>query len=205
VIDVPVGFAGVEEATEILRAAAGRLAEDPEWGEDLIEAPEVLGVEQITVDGAVLRTTVKTTPEARWRVGREMRRRLTEALETGGIAAKLGAGRVFLHPPMEVNGATAAAGAAAAGGVAPAADAAATAAPEIAPSGTAGKPSTGPTTDRPAARAADRSADRPADRPGRPGKRADDDEQTTDSAVTSAATSPAVAEGLTESSRGGSA
>jgi moderate conductance mechanosensitive channel len=201
VIDVPVGFAGVEEATEILRAAAGRLAEDPAWGEDLIEAPEVLGVEQITVDGAVLRTTVKTTPEARWRVGREMRRRLTEALETGGIAAKLGAGRVFLHPPMEVNSATAAAGAAAAGGVAPAADAAATAAPEITPSGTAGKPSTGPTADRTAAR----PADRPADRPDRPGKRADDDEQTTDSAVTSAATSPAVAEGLTESSRGGSA
>jgi moderate conductance mechanosensitive channel len=156
VIDVPVGFAGVEEATEILRAAAGRLAEDPEWSEDLIEAPEVLGVEQITVDGAVLRTTVKTTPDARWRVGREMRRRLTEALETGGIAAKLGAGRVILHPPVEVNGGTgpaagtpAAAGAgtpAAAGGGTPAGAGGGTpagagggmpaaASPEIAPSG----------------------------------------------------------------------
>jgi small-conductance mechanosensitive channel len=233
VIDVPVGFAGVEEATEILQAAAGRLADDPEWSEDLIEAPEVLGVEQITVDGAVLRTTVKTTPEARWRVGREMRRRLTEALETGGIAAKLGTGRVFLHPPMEVNGAAAAGTAPAAGATADAAaaapDAAAPAGPEIAPPGATAprnraaddrarsddrlneRPEDGAdhraevTGKRGTGATADRAADRPSDRPSdRSGKRADDDEQTTDSAITSAATSPTVAEGLTESSRGSS-
>ncbi len=164
VIDVPVGFAGVEEATEILQAAAGRLAEDAEWSEDLIEAPEVLGVEQITVDGAVLRTTVKTTPEARWRVGREMRRRLTEALETGGIAAKLGAGRVFLHPPVEVNGAAAAAGTAAAAGATtaaagPAADAAPGTGPEIAPPGTTAPRSRSAADD-------ERSDDRVNERPG---------------------------------------
>jgi small conductance mechanosensitive channel len=130
VIDVPVGFAGVEEATEILQAAAAGLAEDPDWNDDLIEAPEVLGVEQITVDGAVLRTTVKTTAEARWRVGREMRRRLTDALESGGIAAKLGTGRVFLHPPVEANSAAAAGGS---GAGAAGTEAAQTAAPEIAP------------------------------------------------------------------------
>ncbi|MGC9671024.1 mechanosensitive ion channel family protein [Planosporangium sp. 12N6] len=98
VVDIPVGFAGVQEATEILRAAATRLADDPQWGEDLIGEPEVLGVEQITADGAVLRTTVKTTSESQWRVGRELRRRLTDALDEAGIAERLGAGRVLLHP-----------------------------------------------------------------------------------------------------------
>lgn len=222
VIDVPVGFAGVEEATEILQAAAARLAEDPDWSDDLIEAPEVLGVEQITVDGAVLRTTVKTTPEARWRVGREMRRRLTEALESGGIAAKLGAGRVFLHPPVEVNSAAATAGSGAG-----AADTEATQtapAAEIAPPGTAarGNHKAGnersddhvdePTGDHAGQRsggvdketAANKesgtgTAGRPADRSRQ--RANDQDQQTNDNAITSAATSPAVAEGLTESSR----
>jgi small conductance mechanosensitive channel len=97
-VDIPVGFAGAKEATEILRAAAERLSEDPQWSDDLMEAPEVLGVEQITADGVVLRTTVKTTSESQWRVGRELRRCLTEALDKAGIAERLGAGRVLLHP-----------------------------------------------------------------------------------------------------------
>jgi small-conductance mechanosensitive channel len=98
IVDVPVGFAA-EEATGILRRATAGLAEDPRWKDDLMEPPEVLGVEQITADGAVLRTTVKTTSEAQWRIGRELRSRLTEALERAGIADRLGGGsRVYLQP-----------------------------------------------------------------------------------------------------------
>jgi Small-conductance mechanosensitive channel len=97
VVDVPVGFAGVEEATEVLRAAAATLVEDPEWADDLLAAPEVLGVEQVTIEGAVVRTTVKTIPAARWRVARELRRRLTEALESAGIAEHL---REYLRPRL---------------------------------------------------------------------------------------------------------
>jgi small conductance mechanosensitive channel len=97
VVDVPVGFAGVEEATEVLRAAAATLVDDPEWADDLLDAPEVLGVEQVTIEGAVVRTTVKTVPAARWRVARELRRRLTEALESAGIAEHL---REYLRPRL---------------------------------------------------------------------------------------------------------
>jgi small conductance mechanosensitive channel len=100
-VDVPVGFTSVEEAAEVLRAAAAQLATDEEWADDIIEAPEVLGVEQITVDGAVLRTTVKTHSEAQWRVARELRRRLTEALHAAGIADRISAGRVYVRPTAE--------------------------------------------------------------------------------------------------------
>jgi small conductance mechanosensitive channel len=106
VVDVPVGFAGVEEATEVLQVAAAALAEDPEFAADLLEAPEVLGIEQINLDGAVVRTTAKTSSEAQWRVGRELRRRLTEALESAGITQHLTAGRVFVRPPAPRSGAT---------------------------------------------------------------------------------------------------
>src|SRR6266545_3901961 len=104
IVDVPVGFAGVEEATEVLCRAATDLADDPVWAEDLIEPPEVLGVEQITVDGAVLRAQVKTAAEARLRVGRELRRRLTDALDRAGISAAISAGRVYVRPPGRAGG-----------------------------------------------------------------------------------------------------
>jgi small conductance mechanosensitive channel len=103
VVDVPVGFAGVEEATDVLRAAAATLTEDPDFVADLLEAPQVLGVEQITIEGAVVRTIVKTAPSAQWRVARELRRRLTEALESAGIAAHLTANRQFFRPPGQTG------------------------------------------------------------------------------------------------------
>ncbi len=104
IVDVPVGFAGVEEATEVLRTAAGALADDPQWTDDLIDPPQVLGVEHITVDGAVLRTSVKTASDAQWRVARELRRRLAEALERAGIAAQINAGRMYVRPPAAGEG-----------------------------------------------------------------------------------------------------
>jgi moderate conductance mechanosensitive channel len=100
-VDVPIGFANVDEATELLREVAESMAADPAWADDLIEGPEVLGVEQITAEGAVLRTQVKTSSEAQWRVGRELRRRLTEALAGAGITSTSGLlpeGRVLIRP-----------------------------------------------------------------------------------------------------------
>jgi len=94
-VDIPIGFAAVEEATAVLRAAAQSLAEDPDYAEDFIDPPEVLGVEQITVDGTVIRAIAKTPSDAQFRVGREIRRRLTEALETSGIAAQIAASRMY--------------------------------------------------------------------------------------------------------------
>jgi small conductance mechanosensitive channel len=99
VVDVPVGFAGVEEATGVLRSAATAMTEDPQFAGDLLDAPEVLGVEQITLDGAVVRTTARTPSDAQWRIARELRRRLTEAIEAAGITRHMTANRVFFRPP----------------------------------------------------------------------------------------------------------
>jgi small conductance mechanosensitive channel len=104
IVDVPVGFVSVDQATQVLREAAAALAEDPDLRDDIIGDPEVLGVEQITADGATVRTTVKTASAAQWRVGRELRHRLTDALERAGIAAQLKAGRLFIRPGYEPSG-----------------------------------------------------------------------------------------------------
>jgi len=101
VLDVPVGFARVDEATRVLQEAGAAFAEDPEWAGDLIDPPTVLGVERVTVDGAVLRVTVKTTNEAQARVGRELRTRLTAALGDAGVMDAMTAGRVYIRPGAE--------------------------------------------------------------------------------------------------------
>lgn len=106
VIDVPVGFARVEEATRVLREAGAAMAADPQWQSDLLEPPEVLGVEQLTVDGAVVRTTVKTTSDANARVSRELRSRLTDALAVAGISGAMTAGRLYIRPPAAAPGLT---------------------------------------------------------------------------------------------------
>lgn len=92
-VDIPIGFISAETVVELFTKATESLATDPEWADDLLDAPEVLGVEQVTVDGSVIRTTVKTTSEAQWRVGRELRRRLTEALDDAGLTAIIGVAR----------------------------------------------------------------------------------------------------------------
>nr|WP_245675666.1 mechanosensitive ion channel family protein [Micromonospora halophytica] len=100
VVDLPIGFASTEEATAVLRTAAASLAMDPELASEIVEEPEVLGVEQMTVDGAVIRTVVKTTADGQFAVGRELRRRLAEALENSGITAKIAAARLYPGLPQ---------------------------------------------------------------------------------------------------------
>jgi moderate conductance mechanosensitive channel len=99
VVDLPIGFAGTEEATAVLRTAAASVAVDPELTQSIVEPPEVLGVEQVTVEGTVIRTVVKTTADGQFSVARELRRRLAEALENSGITARIAAGRLYPGVP----------------------------------------------------------------------------------------------------------
>jgi small-conductance mechanosensitive channel len=110
VIDIPVGFVAVDQATQVLREVAAGMADEEDYADDILAPPEVLGVEQITADGAVLRTTVKTVSTAQARIGRELRGRLTDALERAGIAAQISAGRLYLRPHVETQPGLAASG-----------------------------------------------------------------------------------------------
>jgi moderate conductance mechanosensitive channel len=101
----------VDEATHVMQAAVEAMAADEQWRDDLMEAPQILGVEHLTVDGATIRATVKTTTDAQPRVTRELRLRLTEALAIAGITGAISANRVYVRPPSEPpTGATASGG-----------------------------------------------------------------------------------------------
>jgi small conductance mechanosensitive channel len=74
-----------------MQAAAEKLSAEEEWKNDVLAAPEALGVEQITSSGLTLRVTVRTTSAAQWRVARELRARVTEALGIAGVPGASGA------------------------------------------------------------------------------------------------------------------
>ncbi len=95
VIDIPIGFVNSEQAIAVLREAARLVAEEPEHQTEFLEPPDVVGVEQLTVDGAVIRTIAKTTADGQLSVQRELRRVLTEALESSGLSERIAASRLL--------------------------------------------------------------------------------------------------------------
>ncbi|GIM90753.1 mechanosensitive ion channel family protein [Paractinoplanes toevensis] len=95
VIDIPIGFVNSEEAMSVLRTAAETVAASTEHQNEFIEPPDVVGVEQLTVDGAVIRTIAKTTADGQAAVQRDLRRALTEALELGGFSERIAASRLL--------------------------------------------------------------------------------------------------------------
>nr|WP_239166176.1 mechanosensitive ion channel family protein [Actinoplanes italicus] len=106
VIDIPIGFVSSEEAVAVLKAAAETVAHDPEHETGFLEPPDVVGVEQLTVDGAVIRTIAKTTADSQISIQRDMRRVLTESLETSGLSERIAASRLprSAVPPAWLGG-----------------------------------------------------------------------------------------------------
>ncbi|MDQ1651934.1 MAG: moderate conductance mechanosensitive channel, partial [Cryptosporangiaceae bacterium] len=99
-VDVPVPFGtDIERTQQVMQEAADTLAGDDEWKNDLLAPPEALGVEQITGTGLTLRVNAKTTSAAQWRVARELRRRVTEALDD----AKIQSGTAIASTPPPVQ------------------------------------------------------------------------------------------------------
>ena len=90
VLDIPVAFS--EDLTRVrmlLRDVAHELWEDPEFRTDILEEPEVWGVERWEPDGVVVRVVLKTAPLQQWTVAREMRERIKDRFDAEGIEIPL--------------------------------------------------------------------------------------------------------------------
>ena len=86
VLDVTVGYGeDLVRVRRVLQEVAHDLWEDEEFEGLVIEEPEVWGVESMTVDGIVVRVTLKTAPMEQWAVARAMRERIKARFEHEGI------------------------------------------------------------------------------------------------------------------------
>ncbi|MGH9165706.1 MAG: mechanosensitive ion channel family protein [Acidimicrobiales bacterium] len=86
VLDIAVAYeTDIPHATSVMKQAADELwAERLEDG-DILEEPEVWGVEDLGADGVALRLVVKTAPERHLAVARELRARIKGAFDRAGI------------------------------------------------------------------------------------------------------------------------
>lgn len=90
-VDVPLGYsADVERASTVLMAAASTATSSELLRDNVLEPPEMLGVESVTPEGIQLRLTVKVRPGKQWAVQRALRGQLLAALEEAGFEPPLG-------------------------------------------------------------------------------------------------------------------
>lgn len=72
--------ADVDRSLELLREVAQQMYSETDWRTAIMEPPEVLGVDNLSYTGMLIRVWIKTQPGQQWRVGREFRRRVRLAL-----------------------------------------------------------------------------------------------------------------------------
>lgn len=63
--------------------------QDPRWREQIVETPQVLGVENFGDRGLMIRVWIKTQPLKQWDVAREYRRRIKITFDQAGIVIPL--------------------------------------------------------------------------------------------------------------------
>jgi small conductance mechanosensitive channel len=74
-----------ERCLEVLRRIGSELERDPSFGPKLVGPVEIVGVEQLADSAVVFRLMVKTLPQERWNVLRELRLRVKKGLDAAGI------------------------------------------------------------------------------------------------------------------------
>jgi small-conductance mechanosensitive channel len=86
VLDASVAYrTDLASARELLHRAADEVCQSAEFRNSVIEAPEVLGVESLGVDGVTLRLTVKVEPGTQWALQRALREHLKQVFDSAGI------------------------------------------------------------------------------------------------------------------------
>ncbi|MCU0270899.1 MAG: mechanosensitive ion channel family protein [Acidimicrobiales bacterium] len=98
VLDLEVATdADYDEVAAAIEAVAHAMADEPVWQADMLEPPELWGVEAFTATGYTVRLVVKTSPAAQFGVMRELRRRLREALVEQGAWAPAPPQELWVH------------------------------------------------------------------------------------------------------------
>ena len=84
---IPVAYqADIDVALKLIETVGLDMDNDLQWQEQILETPQVLGVENFGDRGLMIRVWIKTQPLKQWDVAREYRRRLKIAFDQAGIA-----------------------------------------------------------------------------------------------------------------------
>lgn len=85
-LDLTVAYdADVAVAEKVIHDVAVAVAADPAWRDEVLEPPEVWGIENFGPDGIAIRLVIKTRPAKQFDLMRELRGRLKESLDAAGV------------------------------------------------------------------------------------------------------------------------
>ncbi len=86
-VSLPISYrTDVDKAIAIVNKVAQDMDADEVWQEQILEPPQVLGIDGFGDRGVILRIWLKTQTLKQWDVAREYRRRLKIALDKAGIS-----------------------------------------------------------------------------------------------------------------------
>ncbi|MBV9389425.1 MAG: mechanosensitive ion channel family protein [Chroococcidiopsidaceae cyanobacterium CP_BM_ER_R8_30] len=89
-LNIPIAYnTDLDEALKLIKTVAIEMSSEPQWQNQILETPEILGVDDFGDRGVVLRVWIKTQPLKQWNVAREYRRRLKIAFDAAEMPLSL--------------------------------------------------------------------------------------------------------------------
>lgn len=86
VVEPRIGYlADIDRAMEVMKRVGARMQGEEPYAKVILEPLEIVGVDEFTDNGLVLKARFKTFPGEQWRVAREFNRRLKQAYDAAGI------------------------------------------------------------------------------------------------------------------------
>lgn len=86
-VDVTLAYeADLARAETLIHDVAIELCAREEYAPNILEAPEMLGVESLGLDGVTVRLTVKVKPGSQWALQRALRQAIKDAFDAHGVA-----------------------------------------------------------------------------------------------------------------------
>ena len=76
----------IDNAIDIMIQVANQMQSEPEWGDKFLDPVEILGVDEVSHEGILIRLLIRTKPMEQWAIGRELRLRVKKAFDQAGIS-----------------------------------------------------------------------------------------------------------------------
>lgn len=94
VLDLPISHtANIEHACEVAERTTASMVKSGDFENDILEPPEMLGVNAVSADTVTIRITIKTRPGRQWAVQRRLHQDILEAFDDADIKAPYALGR----------------------------------------------------------------------------------------------------------------
>jgi small-conductance mechanosensitive channel len=111
VFDIGVAYReNVDEVMDVIREIDEGLRQDPDFGSDILEPIEILGVDSFADSAVIVKARTKTKPIKQWRVAREFNRRMKHRFDELNIEIPfphvtlyMGEGKKGEAPPAHVK------------------------------------------------------------------------------------------------------